>query len=197
MEIFSAAGSLRPFFCGSIPDFVPGALDIPARGAYINCRGAVGTATGNVYDCGVKEMRVQKLTLRIDWGDLDLLGHVNNVAIIRYLQAGRVVFAEKIGMPVYPGMEVGPIEVATAIQFRKQLRYPGSVTVVTGIREVKNTSVVLAHRIYDEQGDLAVEATEVIVLFDFVRQVKTPLTDALRRRIDEYCASLPDAPDLA
>ena len=29
------------------------------------------------------------LTLRIDWSELDLLGHVNNVAISRYFQAGR------------------------------------------------------------------------------------------------------------
>ena len=42
-------------------------------------------------------MKMQQLDLRIDWGEQDLLGHVNNVSIIRYLQAGRVLFMENIG----------------------------------------------------------------------------------------------------
>ena len=75
---------------------------------------------------------MQKLSLRIDWGDQDLLGHVNNVSIIRYLQAGRVMFMEKIGLPAFPGMKTGPIEAATQIQFRKQLFFPGHVAMYIG-----------------------------------------------------------------
>lgn len=137
-------------------------------------------------------MGFQKLKLRIDWGDLDLLGHVNNVSIIRYLQAGRVMFAENVGLRVFAGMKTGPIEAATSIQFRKQLRYPGEVTVATGVSEVKNTSVILCHRIYDDAGDAAVEASEVIVHFDFEKQTKIPLTGELRQRIEEYSSGLPE-----
>ncbi len=133
---------------------------------------------------------MQKLSLRIDWGDQDLLGHVNNVSIIRYLQAGRVMFMEKIGLPAFPGMKTGPIEAATQIQFRKQLFFPGNVTVCTTVKEVKNTSIVLEHLVYDEAGDLAVSGTEVIVHFDFVKQTKIPLTDQLRENIRRYMAEL-------
>ena len=135
-------------------------------------------------------MNFQKLKLRIDWGDLDLLGHVNNVSIVRYLQAGRVMFMEKIGLPAYAGMKTGPIEAATEIQFRKQLHYPGNVEVRTGVREVKNTSIILEHKVYDDAGDLAVSGMEVIVHFDFVDQCKIPLTDELRENITRYCDSL-------
>lgn len=135
-------------------------------------------------------MSMQKLKLRIDWGDLDLLGHVNNVAIVRYLQAGRVLFMEKIGLPVYPGMITGPIEAATEIQFRSQLHFPGSVEVHTSVREVKNTSIILDHLIYDDRGELAVSAMEVIVHFDFVKQTKIPLTEAIRQQAAEYIRSL-------
>ena len=135
-------------------------------------------------------MKRQILKLRIDWGDQDLLGHVNNVSIIRYLQAGRVMFMENIGLPAFPNMKTGPIEAATEIQFRKQLHFPGNVEVRTAIKEVKNTSVILDHQIFDEYGDLAVSGMEVIVHFDFVRQTKIPLTDELRKNIDRYCSSL-------
>ena len=136
------------------------------------------------------DMGVQKLKLRIDWSDLDLLGHVNNVAIVRYLQAGRVLFIEKIGLPVYPGMKTGPIEAATEIQFCGQLHFPGSVEVHTSVREVKNTSIILDHKIFDDSGKLAVVAMEVIVHFDFVNQTKIPLTENIRRQIAGYEKSL-------
>ena len=125
----------------------------------------------------------QVLKLRIDWGDQDLLGHVNNVSIIRYLQAGRVNFMERIGLPAFLGMKTGPIEAATEIQFRKQLHFPGNVEVHTKVREVKNTSIILDHLIFDDSGELAVSAMEVIVHFDFVRQCKIPLTDDIRDNI--------------
>jgi acyl-CoA thioester hydrolase len=136
------------------------------------------------------EVFMQKLNLRIDWGDLDLLGHVNNVSIIRYLQAGRVMFMGNIGLPVFVGMKTGPIEAATEIQFRKQLHFPGDVTVCTTVREVKNTSIVLEHKIYDDAEELAVSAMEVIVYFDFVNQTKIPLTDEIRNNIAAYLATL-------
>ena len=135
-------------------------------------------------------MNIQKLKLRIDWGDQDLLGHVNNVSIVRYLQAGRVMFMEKIGLPAFVGMKTGPIEAATEIQFCKQLHFPGNVEVRTSIREVKNTSIILDHQIYDDAGDLAVSAMEVIVHFDFENQTKIPLTDQLRQNIAAYSATL-------
>ena len=132
----------------------------------------------------------QELKLRIDWGDQDLLGHVNNVSIIRYLQAGRVMFMENIGLPAFPKMKTGPIEAATEIQFRKQLHFPGNILVKTRIREVKTTSIILDHQVYDDAGELAVSAMEVIVHFDFVRQCKIQLTDEIRENIEKYNAKL-------
>ena len=131
-------------------------------------------------------MKKQVLKLRIDWSDLDLLGHVNNVSIIRYMQAARIMYMENIGLPVYPGMKTGPIEAATEIQFSRQLHFPGEIEVQTSVREVKNTSIILEHRIIDESGDVAVSGMEVIVHFDFVKQTKIPLTDQLRRNIIRY-----------
>ena len=133
-------------------------------------------------------MKEQTLTLRIDWSDLDLLGHVNNVAIIRYFQSARVVFSEAAGLKVFPGMETGPIEAATEVRFLKQLRYPGTVTIRTSVAEIGTTSFVLSHRITDEAGDVAVRGREVIVCFDFVRQVKMAIPPGIREKLLPFLA---------
>ncbi|MCI5779146.1 MAG: acyl-CoA thioesterase [Lentisphaeria bacterium] len=134
-------------------------------------------------------MEEQELELRIDWSHLDLLGHVNNLAIVGYFQAARVMLSEKVGLPVFPGMRVGPIEAATEIQFTKQLHYPGHVRVCTSVAEIKQTSFILSHRIYDDAGDLAARGREVIVCFDFVRQVKIPLPEPVRAALSGYLPS--------
>ena len=70
------------------------------------------------------ETHAQIFPIRIDWGDLDLLGHVNNIAISRYFQAARVEYCAHIGMKVFPGMPTGPILAASRIQFTAQLFFP-------------------------------------------------------------------------
>ena len=131
-------------------------------------------------------MLEKKLTLRIDWRDMDMLGHVNNLAIVSYFQSARVEFSEAVGLRVHPGMTFGPIEAATEVRFLKQLRYPGQVTVCTSVAEIRNTSFVLDHRIIDDAGDLAARGKEVIVCFDFVKQVKTPIPEAIRAELEAY-----------
>ncbi len=39
-----------------------------------------------------------KLDLRIDWSEIDLFGHVNNLAILKYVQAARVNYLELIDL---------------------------------------------------------------------------------------------------
>ena len=131
-------------------------------------------------------MKAQLMKLRIDWGELDLLGHVNNVSIVRYCQAARIEFITGAGLPLSPGMSFGPIEAATSLQFVRQLRYPGTVSVYTFLKEKKHTSFILEHHIHDEEGHLAVVATEVIVCFDFVNQVKVPIPEHVHKRMQEY-----------
>ena len=38
------------------------------------------------------------LELRIDWSDLDMYKHVNNLTFMRFMQSGRVKFWETTGL---------------------------------------------------------------------------------------------------
>ena len=99
--------------------------------------------------------RAQTFSARIDWSDLDLLGHVNNIAFSRFFQAARVEYCGHIGMNVYLGMKTGPILAASRVQFTAQLFYPGEVRVFTRVKKAGRTSVVLEHALLDAHGTLA------------------------------------------
>ena len=123
------------------------------------------------------------LTLRIDWSELDLLGHVNNIAISRYVQAARIHYMEPVGLKVFPGMETGPILAAAKVDFLRQLHFPGHVTIRTRCGGIRNTSLTLLYDLLDDAGNLCARSEEVIVYFDFRKQTPLRLTDEIRRAI--------------
>ncbi len=126
-----------------------------------------------------------KLELRMDWSEIDIFGHINNVAIFKYVQAGRVNYLEAIGlMQLQYKTKVGPILVSTNCQFRKQLFYPGLITIYSTGNFIKNTSFGIKHVICNEKNEIAVEAQDVIVFFDFNTNTKLPITNELRAKIE-------------
>ena len=124
------------------------------------------------------------LTLRIDWADMDLFGHVNNVAFFRYVQAARVHFWEAVGIGATPSASgTGAILASTACQFMRPLGYPGQVQVQTHVAGVRTTSFELHHQLFDQSNQLAAQAQDAIVLFDYQTSQKIPMPHALKLRL--------------
>ena len=127
-----------------------------------------------------------KLPLRIDWSEMDLFGHVNNVAYFKYLQAARVNYWEVSGLAAMFGeTKIGPILLSTSCQFMKPLVYPGNIVVESRIEFIKNTSFGIHHRILNGQNELAAEAHDVIVTFDFNKNEKVPVADDFRNAVEK------------
>ena len=133
--------------------------------------------------------RAQIFTSRIDWSDLDLLGHVNNLAFSRFFQAARVEYCGHIGMKVYQGMKTGPILAASRVQFTAQLFFPGNVRILTRLKKAGGTSIVLEHALFDDAGTMCAFAEDVVVRYDFEAKTKIPLGDEIRAMTAEYEAS--------
>lgn len=121
-----------------------------------------------------------ELKLRIDWSEMDLFGHVNNVMYAKYMQAARVNFMEKVGIvKSYEDHKIGFMVAATSILFYKPLFYPGNINIKTTVKETKNTSFILEHDIFNEENELCARGEDVIVYFDFNKHEKLMLTAGL------------------
>ncbi|AIF52984.1 thioesterase family protein [Pelosinus sp. UFO1] len=126
-----------------------------------------------------------KLELRIDWSEIDLFEHVNNVAISKYIQSARVNYLETIGlMQLQSETKKGPILVSTTCQFRKPLFYPGQVSIYSKVEFIKNTSFGIKHIIYNEQNEISAEAQDIIVFFDFNNNAKLIIPNEIREKIE-------------
>lgn len=128
----------------------------------------------------------QKLKLRIDWSDLDLFGHVNNVAFFKYAQASRLAYCELLDLT--STMEAGKLSFMVAssqCDFKLPLYYPGEIEVQTRLDWIKNTSFQLRHRILNQQGQIAAETSDVLVLYDYEKKEKTLIKADLKMKMEE------------
>lgn len=125
--------------------------------------------------------------LQIDWSEVDYMGHVNSLAILRYAQTSRVLCCERAGLMPYQTEDgSGPILASVDCRYLVPLYYPGSITVCTGVEKVGNTSIVLSHRIFDEKGRLAAQARDVLVYFDYASGGKKPVPEAARQCLMQF-----------
>src|SRR5690606_983698 len=95
-----------------------------------------------------------KISLRIDWSDLDLFGHVNNVVFYRFIQTARVEFWKQIELySMYEEQGIAPLLVSASIDFKRPLHFPGNAHIHFLPAFVKNTSFELQYEILNDQDE--------------------------------------------
>ncbi len=123
--------------------------------------------------------------IRIDWNDVDMLGHVNNLAIMRYMQTATVLYFENIGLsPNDKELAVRSIMASVRGQFKKQLFYPGIIRVLTHVLEMKTTSIHLKHYVVNSKNEIVAEGLNILEMFDFYKNCKCEITNETRRWIE-------------
>ena len=112
--------------------------------------------------------RIEDFPLRVPdtirFADMDRQGHVNNAVYPTYFETGRVgtIYDPQAGLQVEGATTVlARIE----IDFLKELRWPGTVEVGTGIAEIGRTSYVFAQAIFHD-GACAARGRSTMVVID-------------------------------
>lgn len=116
---------------------------------------------------------ITNISLRIDWSELDVFGHVNNVTFNKYAQSARLNYVDAIGlMELHKTQNIGFMVAETNCQFKKELLFPGNIHIQTKIDFVKNTSFALEHIMTNDRGELIAIAKDVLVVFNFNKKEK-------------------------
>ena len=128
-----------------------------------------------------------ELKLRIDWSDLDMYRHVNNLSFMRFMQSGRVHLWEATGLHnMYVEENKGAMLVSTHCDFKNPLHYPGNALIKTRVAEVGNKSFKIEHHILDDQNKLCAVGKDVSVFYDFSENKTIPIPDDLRGILSCY-----------
>lgn len=124
------------------------------------------------------------ISLRIDWSELDIFGHVNNVAFNKYAQAARLNYVDTIGlMQLHRIQNIGFMVAETNCQFKKELLFPGNIHIQTKIDFVKNTSFALEHTMINDNDEIVAIAKDVLVVFDFNKKEKVLIPEEIKKKM--------------
>lgn len=101
--------------------------------------------------------------VHIRFADMDILRHVNNVALAAYFEAARTAF-------VYDVINLAGVDQSNefvlarvVIDFHRELHYPGSVEVGARLIRLGNKSMTSGYGVF--QGDLCYATSEAVNVF--------------------------------
>lgn len=138
--------------------------------------------------------------IRVHWGEVDRMGHVNNAMYSRYIESARCEYFAAIGicdasskapppanlvLPRTTAEDEGPIVARLGIDFRKPVLHPDTVTVHVATTRLGRTSATHRYVLKSAQqgGAVVAEAEVVWVMLDYAANRPVPISEALRERI--------------
>lgn len=127
-----------------------------------------------------------RYTIEQRFDDLDLLGHVNNVAYLVYLQEVRLkLLADLIGFRL---TSVKHVVVRNEIDYVRSLPYrPEPLPVDTWISRVGNSSYDISYEIPAADGGVATRGRSVMVFLDETGARTVPIPDDIRAILTAEC----------
>ena len=127
--------------------------------------------------------------VQMRWGDIDALGHVNHAVAFTYFEEARDAFLAERGIR-RDEYVVG----RCSVSWKRELT-PGqhAVTVETSVRELGGSSMTTFERIFDAEGEVAVEGEFGLVLWDSENRGSRPISDAERQALSSSASAAPRA----
>ena len=134
----------------------------------------------------------QFIPMTVRWGDMDALGHVNNVQYFRYGESGRIAYFDSLEKddPKF-WKEYGIILASMACDFLAQVHYPAELELGTRVTRLGRSSLNMQTAIFQD-GKVVAVLRGVMVWFDYTAQKTLPIPESVRAWIRAREAVAPE-----
>lgn len=119
---------------------------------------------------------------KLRYSDTDRQGHVNNAVFSTYLETGRVeIFYQDPDM-IEEGCEF--VIARVVLDFLGEIRWPGEVTIASGVRKLGSSSVTLEQAIF-QNGACVARAETIIVQINQTTRKSQALGERARAKLEK------------
>jgi acyl-CoA thioester hydrolase len=123
-----------------------------------------------------------RYTEQLRYRDTDRQGHINNAVYSTFCESGRTAFLSDPDNPFSPP-GTNFVIVRLAIDFRRELHWPGAVQIGTGVLRIGTKSFTLEQGIFS--GDkMVARAENVMAIMDDASRQAIPIPDTTRVRLE-------------
>jgi len=127
-------------------------------------------------------VRVDRVPMR--WGEMDALGHMDNVSYFRYFEQARISWFDSLKIDYSPDSE-GPILGTITCKFISPAIYPADLEITTYVGKPGGSSFKMFHEMYlaGDPARLYAEAGAVMVWIGIGDGKSRPLPDWIRKQL--------------
>lgn len=129
---------------------------------------------------------------KLDWSELDALGHTNNARYFTWFEEARMAYCEQVGIPTSHGKGWGPILAHTDCHFLVPVTWPSTLLLGAKVSSLGNSSLKMQYGAFlkpekdNEEPSCVAFGGGVIVLIAYDTGKKFILTDLLRAAINNH-----------
>lgn len=126
-----------------------------------------------------------KLRVEVPYGDVDAMGHLNNVAYLRYLEWAR----QKYWLALRESQDFWDIDfvvVRAEIDYRASVTMGETLEIEIRVSRLGASSFDFSYRVTRPDGSLVAEAKTTQVSYDWATRSKKPLSEERRRQIEAF-----------
>lgn len=117
----------------------------------------------------------------VAWGDMDALGHVNNVMYYRYIESARIHYMDQIRMMQ---QSFSTVVASNQCKYMRPVFYPDTLKIGVRVEEIRNSAFRMHYLLWSEQQQAVVASAEaIIVCVNSESMQKMPLPESIRQRI--------------
>lgn len=117
----------------------------------------------------------------VAWGDMDALGHVNNVIYYRYIESARIHYMDQIRMMQ---QSFSTVVASNQCKYMRPVFYPDTLKIGVRVEEIRNSAFRMHYILWSEQQQAVVASAEAImVCVNSESMQKMPLPESIRQRI--------------
>jgi acyl-CoA thioester hydrolase len=121
----------------------------------------------------------------VEFRDVDTAEHVNNAVYLTYLETARIGYLrEALGDGFL--YQLSLILAHVTVDFRSPARFPETLEIGSRVPRVGTKSFAMDHEVRGADGRLVVEASSVLVAYDYEADASMPVPEEWRRRLDAY-----------
>ena len=121
----------------------------------------------------------------VEFRDVDAADHVNNAVYLTYVETARIAYLIDVLGPQF-AYELSLILAHIAVDFRSPARFPERLEIGARVTRIGTKSFQMEHEIRGGDGRLVIEATSVLVAYDYEADAAMAVPEDWRARLDAY-----------
>jgi len=126
--------------------------------------------------------------VNVVWGEMDALGHVNNVSYFRYFETARIDFLKQTGLlSILSEPSHSPVLRDTYAQYKRPVTFPDTLHIGSYITDIKEDRFTMCYEAFSEsQQAICTMGYANVVMFNMKTGQKTAIPDNMLDILKQY-----------